>query len=72
MPFAPGCLWAFQTRASFWAIYEKFPLVPPLHFLKKCGFWVTLRKLLELGHSGIFGAAVLAKILCSLGAISAY
>ena len=29
MLFAPECFWAFQTRATFWAIFEKFPLVPP-------------------------------------------
>ena len=52
MPFAPKCSWAFQTRALFWAIFEKFPLVPPLHFFRKCGFWVTLRKSQWLGHSG--------------------
>ena len=39
IPFAPECFWAFQTRASFWAIFEKFPLVPPLHFFRKTGFW---------------------------------
>ena len=45
MPFAPDCFWAFSARGSFWAIFEKFPLVPPLHFFRKCGFWVTLEKL---------------------------
>ena len=31
--------------AFFWAIFEKFSFVPPLHFYRKCGFWVTLQKL---------------------------
>ena len=33
------------TRATVWAIFETFPLVPAMHFLRKCWFWVTLRKL---------------------------
>ena len=72
MPFAPECFWAFQTKATFWAIFEKFSLVRPLSFFRKCGFWVNLPKLPYLGCSGTFGAAVFAKIFSSLGAISAY
>ena len=68
--FAPKCFWAFQTRATYWAICGKIPLVPPLHFFGKWGFWVTLRKLPYLGHSGTFGAAVLASIFSSLWKIS--
>ena len=30
--------WAFSGRASFWAIFEKFPLVFRLRFFRKCGF----------------------------------
>ena len=70
MPFAPECFWAFQTRATFWAIFEKFSLVPPLHFFRKCRSWVTLRKLPKLGHSGRFGAAFCAKPFFSLCIIS--
>ena len=43
MPFAQECVWAFQTRATLSAIFEKFPFVPPFHFVWKCGFWVTLQ-----------------------------
>ena len=43
MPFALECFWDFSARASFWAIFKKISLVPPLHFFRKCGFWVTLR-----------------------------
>ena len=45
MPFAPVCFWAFQRRATFWAIFEKVPLVPLLPFFKKCGFWMTWLKI---------------------------
>ena len=45
MLFVLECFWAFQMRATFWAIFENFQLVPPLHFFRKCGSWVTLRKL---------------------------
>ena len=30
--WVPKSFWAFQTRATFWAIFNKFPLVPRLHF----------------------------------------
>ena len=46
MPFAPECFWAFQARATFWAIFEKFLLVPLLYFFRKCWFW-AIRALLE-------------------------
>ena len=72
MQFAPECFWAFQGRASFWTIFEKFYLVPPLHFLRKCGFRVTLQKLPYLCHSGSFGAAFCAKIFSSLCTLNAY
>ena len=39
---------------------KNFSLVPPLHLFRKCGFWVTLQILRQLGHSGTFGAAVCA------------
>ena len=63
MTFSPECSWPFEARGTFWAIFEKFPLVRPLHFFRKCGFWVTLQKLPSLGHSGIFGAAFLPQNL---------
>ena len=47
-------------------------LVPPLHFFRKCGFRVTLQKLPYLCHSGTFGAAFCAKIVCSLCTLNAY
>ena len=72
MPFAPVSFWAFQTRATFWAILETFFLVPRLHFLRKWGFRVTLQKLPYLCHSGTFGAAFCAKIVSSLCTLSAY
>ena len=72
MPFAQVCFWAFQRRSTFWKIFEKFPLVPPLHFFRKCGFWVTLQKLPYLCDSGTFGAAFCATIFSSLRSLSAY
>ena len=33
MSFVPEYFWAFQERATFWAIFDKFLLVAPLHFL---------------------------------------
>ena len=39
------CFWAFETGATLWAIFDKFLLVPPLHFFRKCGFWVTIGSL---------------------------
>ena len=72
MPFAQVCFWAIQTRVTFWAIFEKFFLVLPLHFLRKWGFRVTLQKLPYLCHSGTFGAAFWAKIFSSLCTLSAY
>ena len=71
MPFAPVCFWAIQTRVTFWAIFETFFLVLPLHFLRKWGFRVTLQKLPYLCHSGTFGAAFWAKIFSSLCTLSA-
>ena len=72
MPFAPECFLAFQTRATFWAIFEKFPLVPPLHYFWKCGFLVTLPKMPLLGYSGTFGAAFCIIIFSSLCILRAY
>ena len=72
MPFAPECFWAFQTKATVWAIFEKFSLVPPLHFFRKCGFWVSLLKLPYRGHSGTFGAIFCPKIVSSFFTLSAY
>ena len=54
MPFAPECFWAFQTKATFRAMFEKFPLVPPLHSFRKFGFWVTLQKIAITQPSGHF------------------
>ena len=51
---------------------KNFSLVPPLHFFRKCGFWVTLRKLPYLGYSGSFAAAFCAKLFFSLCIISGY
>ena len=59
-------------KATLWTIFEKFLLVPPLHFFRKCGFWVTLLKLSYRRHSGTFGAVFCAKIFFSLCTISAY
>ena len=50
---------------------KNFSLVPPLHFFRKCGFWVTLRKLPYLGYSGTFGAAFYAKMFSSLCTLTA-
>ena len=49
MPFAPACFWAFQARANFFAICEKFPVVPSLHFLENAGFgWQFEKNCLSL------------------------
>ena len=72
MPFAQVCLWAFQRRSTFWKIFEKFSLVPPFLFFRKCGFWMTSRKLPKLGHSGTFRAAVCAKMVSSVCTLNAY
>ena len=72
MPFASEFFWALKGRATFWAIFEKFLLVPPLHFFRKCGFWVTLQNLPWLGHSGSFGSAFCAKIFSSLITFTAF
>ena len=72
MPFAPECFLAFQTRATFWAIFEKLSLVTPLHYFWKCGFLVTLAKMPLLGYSGTFGAAFCIKIFSSLCTLRAY
>ena len=45
MPLTAECFWAFQTKATFWAIFKKFPAVPPLHFFRKCGFWGDLARI---------------------------
>ena len=55
--FAQECFSAFQTRFTFWTIFEKF---------WKCRFWMTSQKLPLLGHSGTFGAAVCAKMFSSV------
>ena len=39
MPFGPKGSKAIQTRATLWAIFEKFPLIPPLNVFRKCGFF---------------------------------
>ena len=38
MPFVLECFWAFQMKATFYAIFKKIPMVAPLHFFRKCGF----------------------------------
>ena len=38
MPFAPECCWVFEGRATFWAIFEKFNLVPLCTFSQNAGF----------------------------------
>ena len=72
MPFAQVCFWAFQRRSTFWKIFEKFSLVPPFLFFRKCGFSMTSRKLPKLGHSGTFRAAVCAKMVSSVCTLNAY
>ena len=37
MPVGPECVWAFQARATFFAIFEKFPLVPPFQKIRVLG-----------------------------------
>ena len=72
MPLVRECLWASKAKGSFWGIFEKFPLVPPLHFFRKCGFWMTSQNLPSLGHSGTFGAADCAKMFSSVCTLNAY
>ena len=45
MPFAPDSFWAFQTIAFFWAIFEKFPLVPPFALFQKMQVFGDLAKI---------------------------
>ena len=59
MKLTAECFWAFQTRATFWAIFEKFLLVSPLHFFRKCWFWVTLQKIAITWRSGHFWSCCL-------------
>ena len=38
MFFAPECFWAFQTRATFWAVFKKnFPWSPLCFFSENAG-----------------------------------
>ena len=38
MPFSPEFFWAYQTKATFWATFEKFPLVLRFSFSENAGF----------------------------------
>ena len=35
MPFAQVCLWAFETRSTFWKILKKIFLGPPFTLFQK-------------------------------------
>ena len=52
MPFAPECFWAFQTRATFWAIFLKNALVPPVALIQKMR---VLRDLAKIAITWPFG-----------------
>ena len=52
MPFAPECFWAFQTRATFWAIFLKNALVPPDALIQKMR---VLRDLAKIAITWPFG-----------------
>ena len=68
-------LLGLSNEGYFLVIFEKFFLVPALHFFRKCGFRVTLQKIAitrpYLCDSGTFGAAFCAKIVSSLSTLSA-
>ena len=72
MPFVLECFGAFQTEATFWEIFEKFPLVPPLPFFRKCGCGLAGENCHNLAVRALFGAAFCAKIFSSLCTLSAY
>ena len=72
MPFAQECFWAVLARATFCSIFEKFPLVPPFHFLRKCGFWVTLRNCHNLASRALFESLFCLKIFSNFCFLSAY
>ena len=55
MPFAPEWFWAFQTKATFWAIFEKFYLGPPFSLFQKMrvlGHLVKIAMTWPFGHFG--------------------
>ena len=63
MFFAPECFWAFQTRATFWAIFEKFPLVPPLLFFQKMRVLGDVAKIVITWSFGTFWSCFLPQSL---------
>ena len=71
MPFAPVCFWAFQTRATFWAIFKNFPWSPLCSFTKNAGLG-DLAKIAITWPLGHFRAALCVKIFSSLCSISGY
>ena len=54
MPVAPECSWAFQTKASFWAIFVKFFLGPPFALFQKMRVLGDLAKIAITSSFGHF------------------
>ena len=72
MPFATVCFWAFSARASFWASFEKFPLVPLCTFSENAGFGRPCQNCHNLVVRELVEALFCPKIFFSLGPLSAY
>ena len=72
MPFAPVCVWAFQSRASFWAIFEKFPLVPLCTLSENGGFGWPCKNCHNLVIRELVEPLFCAKIFSSLCILSTY
>ena len=67
MPFVLEFFWAFQTRATFWAIFGKFPLVPPLALFQKMRVLGDLEKISITSSIGHFwSGCLLLNLLQSL------
>ena len=69
MPFAPGCFWAFQTRATF---FKNFPWSPVCSFTENAGFGWPCENCHNLAIRALFEAAFCAEIVSSLCILSAY
>ena len=72
MPFVPGFFWAFQGRATFWAIFEKFLLVPVCTFLENAGFGWPCKNCHNLAIRALLEPVFCPIIFSSLCPISGY
>ena len=72
MPFAPECFWAFQGKATFWAIFDKFLLVPVCTFLENAGFGWSCKNCHNLAIRALLEPVFCPIIFSSLCPISGY